>query len=550
MAVRASRRMALLALLVSGCSLLQLDDFDRPRCQSEADCDATIRASGADPAKCRVFFCSDQTGQCERAAAAGAERCDGVDNNCDAEGFIDEDAWLEQPIDEVGSDPEAIGLTVAHAPPAQATTYAVAFKPAEAIGYQIVNGVQQQSKRLSYAWHGSEPGAMQNCPTLGEASDTCTFRELALAADEERVLAVAINHAGCSRGQVRIGVSTTDDPFRFWLSNPRKDATYDNISIALGVDVPETNSGLLCTGASREPGEPSGATRPAVASVEGSEREQALALWLAADSTKSANGELCLGSSKAVAVEALGVFTSNQWLDATAGGKPKVLGRTHMLSAPAVVGVSDGDIDQQHGAIKPGARFLVGFASAEAPQGPATGELRFLSVRFEPRAEEAVRFEYAGAVEDAQAHHLSFSRGVAGRIAAAWRSGCDGQQSVRFMEFTWTLDRTLSLPEPLTLSTGPIVAGPHLLHSPRGFRANSPTGGWFVSWVTRTTDGETQLKLARVAEHNSTLLEIRTLASGDVSSTFPHLHDSEMGYSAIVEGGVTETHSTKCADRD
>lgn len=554
MRLRASQRGALLAVLVSGCSLLQLDDFDRPRCTTDAECHGATRETGEDPLRCRVFRCNQDNGVCERAATEGPERCDGEDNDCD--GYIDEGARREEPP-MFKSDADLDDTPLAHALTSR-TAYAAVLGSSTATGYQVVDGLPRPPAQLTYTWDESGAGAEQNCPTADESSDICTFAELALAAESERVLGVAINSSGCTRGQVRIAESTRSDPYKFQLGSTLSGSTFDQGSLAVGVDVSLAENSHLCTGASRDPNEPRGATLPAVASVEDSDRGQALALWLASASSTSTRAPVCRARDQSVAVEALGIFSSTaDALEATFQRRPQELGRTNMLSAPAVLGVTETRAtDAQQSDVKANARFLVAFAvTAQADlTGPAGADrLQFLSVKFAPGAKAPLQFESVGSLPDEGAHHVTLRSGTNNRIGAVWRSGCAGEVTLRFAELTWTLDRNLDLAGPIPLATGNIVRGPFLLHSPVGFFTGRRKGGWFVSWVERTQSGDTQLKLATVAEHASTVVETVTLASGAVDLAFPHwLSASIPGYSAILHNDFTdrepEPRSSQCID--
>jgi hypothetical protein len=242
-----------------------------------------------------------------------------------------------------------------------------------------------------------------------------------------------------------------------------------------------------------------------------------------------------------------------------------------MRSAPAVIAlrdVADANVQQSAALSR---RFLVAFAvndEEEPLPPPAAGRrLQFSAVTFAPDPNARLHFEIVGSLSDAGAHQVALSEGAEGRIGAVWRSGCGGEVALRFAELTWTSDRNLVAPPPTELAVGDVVRGPFLLYSPDGFRVGRASGGWLVMWVERTSTGETELKLARVPEHNSTPLETLTLATGRVELTFPHrmfpnendgstLDDEKssiVGYTAIVDPGsadsVPKARSAQCADR-
>ncbi|MEM6956300.1 MAG: putative metal-binding motif-containing protein, partial [Myxococcota bacterium] len=102
------RALLLLPFVLAGCTLLGLDDFDLAQCQRHSDCEVLNEAEGIPEDACQRYGCvvgtcelrdGDLDGDGVRAARCGGddcdddafetfpgapERCDRVDNDCDA----------------------------------------------------------------------------------------------------------------------------------------------------------------------------------------------------------------------------------------------------------------------------------------------------------------------------------------------------------------------------------------------------------------------------------------------------------------------------------
>jgi len=219
---------------VLGCSLMGLDDFGGAPCQTDADCSKTKPLLQPGASACGAAVCEKQKGLCEWQE--GHEICNGKDDDCD--GLID-----EGPIFSASTNPipagSAVPNAVAYASNLESaqTFVAVAVDGGASEGFSLGPDSAGLPRELQYA---SALG--MGCPKMekdpaSDATVSCNFAELALAADARHLVFASINTVGCDSGQVRVGLSGLDDPFTVWLGKTKGAQTEDPANVAFGVDV-------------------------------------------------------------------------------------------------------------------------------------------------------------------------------------------------------------------------------------------------------------------------------------------------------------------------
>jgi hypothetical protein len=522
------------AVLLSfmGCSLMGLDDLQPIPCSDDSDCQAASQAF-PDPDGCGSYECREHL--C--VLPSNQEACNNVDDDCNG--------WIDDGIVRVSGarsgEPPAMPNAFAAASDGAVTYVAIGGEIRE--GWIITDeGAERLGNTLQYESATGPRG--YPCPIAKSSHSDCDFSQIAVAADARNLVYAAINQKGCTRGQLRIGMSSRDDsPFSIWLGKPAE--TDDETNIAFGVDMDERN----CTGASVGQ---SGASHPAVAAIDtGSGKAGALVSWLFApvESESEASEENC-SRSESIDVGALGVFVptgADGWLNGANEGKPLILGQTQSRSAPAVLAIRTTEAPA----------YLVGFATTvEGERG--IGVTAVQSVGKHLGSAALLR------LSDPEPQRVVFALGPERsgtvEIGIAWTSGCASDRVLRFATIHYSAQGSLGaeatlVAGPRTIEVANFVGGLSVQFEPRGFATAAPTGGWSLLWLEASREAGRVLKLARFAESELEQLNETTLASGAVG--FPIVYrgeDSALRYALLEldEAGRTqlETIGGWCDVRD
>ena len=513
--MKTSRGALLAWLLVAptllGCSLMSLDDFRQQRCHSNDDCLPAQTAFG-NAERCDFYVC--RQGACVPQHGTGTETCDGEDDDCN--GFID-DGVAVIPRELTGTSSSDAFVAYATSPSGAPTAYVVGGVRSDSEPTRqgtVVRGTDlEQSTSLVYA-SAAMAGPGQPCPgntvSAGVGASVCWFDEVALGADQEQLVYATINTAGCSKGQLRVGLALASEPFRVWLgSSPAGTAARSNIEV--GVDVGAGS----CSGNSvrDETGAVAGARSPAVAVLDASPGGAgALVTWLAA------SYEVPLascGEPADVPVQALAVMVPEEardavqsWLVGSNKGIPIEIGRSSSLRPPAVVGLT-----AQGGT----GGYLVAFpANKDGADG--------IALVFVTLTGGQVRSTEGTFIADDRPDLVALANSTSdGNVALAWRSGCGPTSELKVALLSASGN---AIAAPLSLGIGNIVSSPQLLHASDGFTTQGKRGGWYVSWSESLEHGVGRTRLARLADEASPIApEVFTVTSGALG--FPLLFPGE-----------------------
>lgn len=236
-----ARSLALSLALSSftGCTLLNLDGFQLPEPDPDpflcaATCAEALNEANGFPESCRPYTCG-ASGEC--ILAIELDICDGADNDCD--GAIDEDTTgynpaYAEPIDYVGmtidsmsvaSDGNSSTLTwtddglngfnlilprAGDMAPAVAEINYRTNKEAFPIASAAVGQLDPEGG--GNCWTTSIRGSGQTDPDAPDLQPTtCNFLRMAPSRIRDTGFVAAINGAGCSEGQLRIGHTNTEN---------------------------------------------------------------------------------------------------------------------------------------------------------------------------------------------------------------------------------------------------------------------------------------------------------------------------------------------------
>lgn len=474
---------ASLLSLSSGCSFLDLGEFDGAPCRVDADCEKATRADGHDPAECKAFICNHDTGYCDRALKGGGELFDGRDNDCD--GFIDEGATPPSP-EERGAGASAEPTQIAYASNDNETYVAVVHADAKGGDGWVSSHGLDTPQSLDYS--DSDPPR--------------DFVHVAMAPTESDVVFATLSRRGDADGIVYLGLGKGTNPFSISTGDLGRmgqpnllycGACVGGVKLTGEVDCDER----VCEGAGD----------PAIAALESDGNAlQALAAWLTLPSGDAG----C--SDTSVPLRGLGAFktSDDRWLNATDSGSPRDLGEA--IGAPQVLpGELEGDVG----------RYLLSFACAEPDLGVCLSE-----IRVESNVRSETRETHQGLVDTHEpASHVSAQStpesGGSRLVGLAWREGCDAKKELRFATVAWD-ESGVAIAERLenAIATAKIADGPHVIFVPKGFTTRPPFGGWLVLWVEDRTNDK-RLMAARVSAAGDALISVEELAAGSIVGAFP-----------------------------
>lgn len=533
-----------LALLSSSCTLLGLDEFEVPRCESDAQCALALNAENGFYAECRPFVCT-AAGACERD---DAERCDGADNDCDL--VVDEGALGGEAVVVVEALGGADRVTYAAGSPGRAVASTRAGRGRFALvapSTSVAAGVEIEHGRNADD-NPSRRDEASGCAREGGTATSCNEVDVALGFAGDRVLAAAVSTQGCDAGQLRVG--TLGEDGTLLQLGPRLRS-----NVHTGVD--PTADGA-CTGARRagcaDGGAGCGAARPALATIETAPVPQGLLAWIGATVERAeCGGEAADVESVVLYLRTGELDGAFEWVSASDEGAPLVLGRTSGGGPPAVAAVGSrgflvgfGDLGDRLSLwfvpAQPAPPDNPGFCSGCDPNDRAGREIGAVV-----GVSEVGRFAGVG---DGAVDHVAASVGALRRdgdrtvldVGLAWRQGC-GTPDARIgfrrvvLEAPGGAARVIDEGRAVEVAVG-AVGPPAVGWQDRGFvvaaedaggrgfgrdgrvASSADDGGWLVVYAL---DGD--LRARRALELDGALLDEPPIELADGDTRAPFVHD-------------------------
>ena len=469
-------------LACSACSLQGLDELALVACQRDADCavlDVDSESSWATCQRCNQ-------GRCEAPSSLRLREA----------GSFEPPSYLRY---------EATGGSAG---------YMIAGYHAqdrrEAEGWVVTDDSVSTGAALRYATWGiasatasANSGRPRNCPGVSTGIGTCDVSDVAVAQlPPDLVVSVAINRLGCDDGQVRVGLSSPDEPFEMRIGSPELKGTLDH---GVAVDPDERACTRDADGLVR------GARSPAIAGL-GGDPPEALAVWLAAKASLPAT-DGCTRDAREVGVQALRIRVdgsdAGHWLEASST-LPLALGTALGHVTPSVIAAD-------------GVGYLVGYAERAAVRIVFVPSLRMQPAQIDQPL-------MAASVRDENPHHVVLSAGEdpAGErlVLASWRSGCadDGEARLRLVVFRFRNSVLEQIGEPQGVGSGSVVLdGPALHYRATGHRLQASEqgrGGWSIGWIGQADDDAAELLATRLSAADLALEPTRALQHGELGMPF------------------------------
>lgn len=529
------RAVALLAIALSGCTLVAHDTADLPRCEANADCEAVNARFGINADACMRYQCDplgdavcvlgarDDDGDGDPAIDCGGtdcddadarrrgdrapgdeERCDGVDEDCDL--VIDEGAFAD-------GEPRVFAADVAPAAISAAPDATGALAVALSSGAGAAASVQ-----VHFVGGGSGPiaGSVPLAPeyytqtefpgsgdpftsftrtapgVCYEPPAACNMRDAAIGELDPaagRWLLAAVSDNGCADGQLRVSWVDRGTGEALMMGPPARAAP------ALGVDASRGG----CTGSLS--GAADGASQPSLAVLSAaSGGPQALLTYLARPVGSACN-------AAEAEVRAIGLWVTEgtiggravAWVDASNRNEPITLGTSRARARAAVAALDEppGYLVAHAGPSEIVLTFVPAFETIDdAGVDPSCDPDTECDVPHDTPDIEAVQLgtmPSSGADEVAIA--IGAARGGRRELGLVWQTGCGSA----------TTGASFAMASVEPTGAGSLMAG--AVHALGGDRAGAPAityvpeglvvegyergsgaadadhdGGWIVAW--------------------------------------------------------------------
>lgn len=532
-----------IGLLGAGCFLEEL----KVRCiDSRTDCRALNVANKIDEDACEVYQCRDDGRGCEKRERdydddgyldpqacrdrdpkrldcnddpdGGAdvnpdaeERCDDVDNNCN--GWIDEGVLADD-----------LRLKTATYADVTGASYTA---PGGVLSAALHRGGSTPTTALWHT-HGKDEDS-QLLPTDNScgAGGSCAFRELAVAANSEVLLALGVDVSGCLDGVLRVGARASAANH---VLNWRGSTDVQPVG-----SLPDGIERALSCGAHGR-----GARAPSLAQAPTGGDASALGLFRAGSATRP---------NAAAPLAAIRLRVKSE-------GPIELLGgRSEPVDDEGSLGLDAASIASWNGS-DPG--YFVGYDSEEGVElafAPRDWRAALAPQHTRVFVERGVR----AVVVTVHAEGNSSSPPLG--LAAAWRQ-TGASSNIRFLRLTYDTRRSppfTALGPALDVATARnVTEGPVMAYVATGFRADvSIAGGWFISWV-EGSGLQRRIVGVRVAEASGAAdpEELVLAEVPDVTNLFVYpLGDDprfELGYAFLSSASARQLNigSLSCASRE